>query len=336
MSDKNIDFVLTWVDGSDKNWLSEKEKYQTKESNMFHKDASVSRYRDWDNLRYWFRGVEKFAPWVNKIFFVTWGHVPSWLNINDPKIEIVKHSEFIPEKYLPTFNINAIENNFHRIQGLSEQFVYFNDDMFLINPVKKSDFFIDNKPVDNAVLTAHCYSRKDTLILTPIVDIGVINEHFSFHKVLKDNFYGWFNPIYGKGMLQNIILSSCPRFPGISQHHLPTALLKRTYEEIWKKEEALLDETCLNKFRSITDVNQWLFREWQIASNNFIPRNVKGKSFAISNNNKENVFKYINSSKGKMICINDGKIEDSEFQVIRDEVKTAFDKILGEKSSYEK
>ena len=71
---EKIDFVLTWVDGSDPDWLAQRREYQPGRGT----DAGESRYRDWDNLQYWFRGVEKFAPWVNKIYFVTWGHVPKW------------------------------------------------------------------------------------------------------------------------------------------------------------------------------------------------------------------------------------------------------------------
>ena len=72
---------------------------------------------------------------VRRIHFVTWGHLPSWLNKEHPKLNIVNHKDFIPEKYLPTFNSHALWN-MHRIPGLAENFVYFNDDMFLI---KRSD-----------------------------------------------------------------------------------------------------------------------------------------------------------------------------------------------------
>ena len=87
---EKIDFVLLWVDGSDPAWLEEKNKYSDVQVNV---SASAARYRDWDNLQYWFRGVEKYAPWVNKIFFITWGHLPKWLNINHPKLQIVRHEE---------------------------------------------------------------------------------------------------------------------------------------------------------------------------------------------------------------------------------------------------
>lgn len=335
--DLKIDFVLTWVDGADAQWLAEKEKYIKLEGQMFHKDSSTARYRDWNNLRYWFRGVEKFAPWVNNIYFVTWGHVPQWLNLSNPKLKIINHKDFIPAEYLPTFSINVIEDNLYRIKGLSEHFVYFNDDMFLINAVSKKIFFKNGKPVDSAILTAHCYSRKDTLIMTPIVDIGVINEHFDFHSTIKKNFFKWFNLKYKKGLLQNAVLYLCPRFPGIAQHHLPDAFLKSTFVEIWDKEKALLDETCKNKFRCTTDVNQWLFREWQLASGKFLPRRVNiGKSFFVDRTSIDEIVTYIKKSKKQMICINDREMSDEDFDFLRHKIIEAFSYILPEKSSYEK
>ena len=106
-----IDFVITWVDGNDPEWKKERDQYAA----LVHgeKDNSIIRYRDWDLLRYWFRGVERFAPWVNNIFFVTWGHLPEWLNTDHPKLRIVKHSDFIPAEYLPTFSSNVFEYYFH-------------------------------------------------------------------------------------------------------------------------------------------------------------------------------------------------------------------------------
>ena len=117
MKQEKIDFVIIWVDGNDPEWQKEKMKYDN--SININNDSREIRYRDWDNLQYWFRGVEKFAPWVNKIHFVTCGQVPKWLNTNNPKINLVNHSDYIPEKYLPTFNSNAIEINLHRIEELS-------------------------------------------------------------------------------------------------------------------------------------------------------------------------------------------------------------------------
>ena len=138
-----IDFVILWVDGNDENWLKEKNKYLHLEGDM-----QENRFRDCNNLKYLFRGIEKYANYVNKVFFITWGHVPKWLNVKNKKLRIVKHEEFIPNKYLPTFNSNVIEMNLHRIKDLSEQFILFNDDLFILNKLEPSYFFQNGKPKD--------------------------------------------------------------------------------------------------------------------------------------------------------------------------------------------
>lgn len=88
MVDK-IDFVITWVDDSDEEWQKDRNSYLKNDDC----DTRVQRFRNWDLLRYWFRGVEKFAPWVNRIHFITYGHLPKYLNVHHPKLNIVKHSD---------------------------------------------------------------------------------------------------------------------------------------------------------------------------------------------------------------------------------------------------
>ena len=136
-----IDFVVTWVDDNDETWKAEKEKFLCTSDNLTKKDNTNIRYRNWETLRFWFRAVEKFAPWVNKVYFISCGHVPEWLNTDCKKIQVVKHDEYIPKEYLPTFSSHTIENNIWRISDLSEHFVYFNDDIFLTRSVVPSDFF---------------------------------------------------------------------------------------------------------------------------------------------------------------------------------------------------
>ncbi len=119
-----IDIVLTWVDGNNPQW---KARYSEFSAKVADGDKRAIRFRDWNLLRYWFRGIEAFAPWVRTVHFVTSGEYPDWLNLSHPKLNWVKHEDFMPSEYLPTFNINAIETNLHRIEGLSDCFVFFND-----------------------------------------------------------------------------------------------------------------------------------------------------------------------------------------------------------------
>ena len=100
------------------------------------------RYRDNEELRYSLRSVWKFAPWVRNIFIVTNGQVPHWLNLDHPRIKIITHDEiFGNSTHLPTFASPAIEANLHRIPGLSDRFIYLNDDVMFGNDVFPDDFW---------------------------------------------------------------------------------------------------------------------------------------------------------------------------------------------------
>ena len=332
-----IDFVVMWVDGNDPEWQKEKQKFSVDDN----ADGSIYRYRDFGLLKYLFRGVEKFAPWVNNVYFVTWGHVPEWLDLNNPKLKVVKHSDFIPEDYLPTFSANAIENNLHRIDGLSEQFVLLNDDFFLIDSVKETDFFKNGKPMDTVALNVQCPQRSLVSRFFGINNTAIINDHFNFESSIKENFWKWYSLKNGKNVLRSIVLKGCPRFPGFWQHHLASSFCKSTFEEVWEKEYEILHQTSSHKFRESTDVNQWLFKDWQIASGNFEVRNVKfGEAFYIDRdgitNIKNRIINYITHQKGKLIVINDGEMSDLEFNLLVEDLEKSFNEILPTKSHFEK
>ena len=146
---EKIDFVILWVDGTDPDWQRQRRSYDRED---LDNGDDENRFRDWGLMKYWFRGAERFAPWVNRIFLVTNGQVPKWLDLTHPKLRLVKHQDYIPEKFLPTFNSNVIELWLHKIPELGEQFVLFNDDMFLTAPVKPEDFFKNGLPCESALL----------------------------------------------------------------------------------------------------------------------------------------------------------------------------------------
>ncbi len=326
--ENKIDFVIIWVDGDDPNWLEEKAKY----SPGFRADGKKHRFRDWDNLRYWFRGVEKCAPWVNNIFFVTWGHIPSWLNTSNPKLKIVKHSDFIPKEYLPTFSSHTIELNLHRIKDLSENFVYFNDDFFILNKTEKEDFFVGNVPKDSAIL----YTNVPTgTIMDNIItnNFALINKHFRSKEVIKKDFFKWFTLKNGKYLYNNIALYPFKNFTGIRFEHLPNSFNKKTFYKVWEAEYEVLHTTCLHRFRDASDVNQWVMKYWQICEGNFAPRNVKwGKYYEYTEDNSR--LNSLFESKCKTICLNDVS-ENYDFESAKKLTIDLFEKKFPEKSSFE-
>jgi hypothetical protein len=334
-----IDFVIPWVDSSDAEWLREKVKYAGAVLQKDEVDESEYRYRDWDTLRYWFRGVEKFAPWVRKIHFITYGHIPQWLNTNHPKLNHVKHNDYIPAEYLPTFSANPIELNIHRIADVSEQFVYFNDDMFIIRPVKQIDFFINGKPCDTASLSRNIWDDLDDIFTYIIFNdrIVLFRNFTNKKKVILKNLDRWLSLDYSMNVIKkNLLRIIKNQFLDLDIPHGPASFLKSTFLEVWEKEEKILKKTCSHKFRSLLDVNQYLFQEWQIMSGNFAPFNFE-KTFCYFDTfprDIDTVREAIVNQKYNTICVNDTERNTAFFE-IKKAVIDSFNIILPKKSAFE-
>ena len=332
LNHEEIDFVITWVDDSDPKWQREFEYYSAKEGRTINSD--VCRYRDWDTLRYWFRGVEKFAPWVHKIYFVTYGHLPKWLNTDNPKLVVVKHEDFIPHEYLPTFNCFTIEFFFHKIKGLSDRFVYFNDDMFLIDNVSPERFFKKGVPCDIGGLSE--MTIKGMFGCSVYLALDLIRENFNKKEAVARYLSKWYSIKYLRPSLHNLLKYRQTQFTGFVDHHLPQGYLKTTYDEVWLHCKEDLLRTCSNKFRTYDDVSHWLVRYWQLASGHFSPYNVNndGKAFYLCDDNISACVDCIIHQKKALVCLNDDK-EVTRFEDDKERVIRAFEQILPEKSSFE-
>lgn len=330
---KKIDIVILWVDGGDRAWLEQKNQYSPVKEDY---SSSANRFRDWDNLHYLFRGIDKFMPWVNNIFFITWGHLPKWLDTSNPKLKIINHKDYIPRRYLPTFNSNTIELNLHRIPELSENFILFNDDTFVLRPTSPTDFFVNGLPRDEFVLNAIIpKGEKFRIAYTNLNNVGIINQHFSKNAVIKKNFGKLFNKKYGSGNIRSMLLMPWDCFVGFKNHHLPLSHKKSTFKRLWRIEGEALNATCLNKFRGLNDLNHWLMRYWNLCEGKFVPRSTKfGKYFNLSNENSA-ILRYITNQSGTLICVNDMST-DIDFEKVKAELNSALDRILPEKSSFEK
>lgn len=138
--DFDIDMVFSWVDGSDKA-ISQSFSSLVKDASVGEGDDSSARIRQIDELRYALRSVHMYAPWVRKIFIATDSTPPAWL-AEHPKVQIVRSEEFFADhSHLPTHNSHAVEAQLHRIEGLSEHFLYSNDDMFFGRALTPGTFF---------------------------------------------------------------------------------------------------------------------------------------------------------------------------------------------------
>ncbi len=330
-----IDFVVLWVDGNDPVWQREKAKYQGKTQDGSN---APNRFRDWGLMPYWFRAAERFAPWVRRIHFVTCGHFPAFLNLKHPKLHHVRHEDFMPQEALPTFSSHAIEMNMHRIPGLAERFVYFNDDMFLLRPAPKTAFFRDGLPCTCG--GEHPIELVGSIGIwqhAAVNGLGVVNAHFDKREQVKkygrryvDRAYRWQDNIRTRA-LEKLFPS---RFTGFRNLHAPAAYCKSTFEAVWNTEPELLARTTAHRFRSAEDVNQWVCLWWQVASGQFAPYNTDNAVLCADESTVDELCSIIREQSHDMLCINDPE-EPVDFEKLSARLQGAFEMILPEKSGFE-
>lgn len=325
-----IDFVVPWVDDTDPEWRKKKALYTGAAETEGNTEV---RYRDWGTLRYWFRGVEKYAPWVRHVYFITDNQKPAWLNIDHPKLKWIKHSDFIPHEYLPTFSGHPIELNLHRIEGLAEQFVYFNDDVFLIRETTPEDFFKNGLPCDIPILGPLYPEGFFSYIL--FNNINLINRHFSLKKSICANPGKWIKNQPLSGLVKLALYGRRDLIPNSVSKHIHTSFLKSTFDAVWEKEYDVLHSTCLNRQRSKEDVSAYCVRDWQLFSGAFEPQKPIGRLFHTSSmKHSGEAMEYFARQKGKVICLNDSE-DEIDFEAHQKAILEVFENMLPEKSSYE-
>ena len=224
-----MDLVYNYVNGNDPEWVERRNKYGQ------NYDNSACRFRDNGELRYSLRSVEKYAPWIQNIFIVMDSKVPDWLN--ESKVHIIRHEDIMPRELLPCYNSNVIEFHIDNIPGLSDLFIYANDDMFFGNYVDESFFVQNGKPV----------IRMQERIVTP------------------KNYYS--KAIYNAQMVfqreYNIKYDLAPS-------HAMDVYSKRSMKECKKRFAKDLSAFFGNRLRCDTDIQRVLYHYYLIANNDCI------------------------------------------------------------------
>ena len=134
----DIDAVFTWVDASDPDWQRKKQAVQITEddtpfrfNNSTEDDAELELAQSLSLLL-------KHMPWIRYVWILTMRPQVPHCAALDPRIRIVHHDEI----GLPLlFNSSAIETRVHCIEGLSEHFLYLNDDFYVLRPTLPVHFF---------------------------------------------------------------------------------------------------------------------------------------------------------------------------------------------------
>jgi hypothetical protein len=345
MAKNKIDFVLPWVDPTDDSWQKERNKYD-KAYNLDDKENST-RFRDMKTLKYVLRSIEKNCPWYNKIYLITTGHYPKWLDVSHPKIELITHEElFINKSALPVFNSNAIEMNLVNIEKLSENFIYLNDDMIIWEPLETHRFFKASKPIDffhHAWIPRNKFYEmikgKDTWIDALNNNIALINNT-SFSSEMHNQQY--YHHSYSlKQKISNFLQKNIyKKLFWINHWHHPQPYLKSTIKKVYSTYTNDMIDTSKHKFRSSSDITPYLYRYWHLMTGNFEPyyhddavvvrpssvKSLEGICLEIDNYNHIN-----------FICFNDqiGNIDDSEFNHLANALDYYLESKFPDKASFE-
>jgi len=249
-----IDIVYTWVDGNDEDWVDRKNAslaaFGKEQINTIATNAS--RFVSRDELKYSLRSIDAYAPWVRRIFLVTDDQVPPWLDVTHPKITVVSHKNlFGGGGVLPTFNSHAIESRLHKIPGLAEHFVYFNDDMFLGRPVAPTAFFHANGIAKFFPSKAQLEAGPATVFDAPVTAAGKNNR-----KHIAETF--------GRGITQKM-------------QHVPYPLQKSVLEELEHTLPDEVRETSEHPFRHPRDLSipSSLQHYWAFLTRRAVPGSIK-------------------------------------------------------------
>jgi hypothetical protein len=330
-----IDFVVLWVDMDDPAWRASFAGWSGLAStDNSRNETSEARFRDYGFLKYWFRGVERFAPWVRRVHFVTCGQTPAWLDGTNPKLHLVSHTDFIPADYLPSFNSGVIESWLHRIPGLSERFVYFNDDFFLTCDTPPERFFRGGLPCDIAAFRFNSGGSQWARMLKN--NIALINRHFDKREVTRRDRDKWFDPSYGGKARWNHLLRWYPRFATLRTPHNAQPYLRSTYERVWAACGDELREASAHRFRSTGDLTHELFRAWQICEGNFEPYNTytDTRMFPLVVKPAAAI-RAVREQTYRLVCLNDN-VHIRNYARVMASLEGSFRAILPEPSGFEK
>lgn len=309
----DIDLVYLWVDGSDPRWLVKHNACigKTEERSTVN---CKGRYADNDELKYSLRSVEMYAPWVRKIFIVTDEQVPSWLDTSNPRIRVVDHTEIMPEVCLPCFNATVIEHFLWNIPGLSEHFLFANDDMLINRSLSPSFFFAD-----------------DGLPVIRLNHSGLRNFYLAFKKkFLGIKFKNYVQIVYNAAKL---VETKYGVFYGCKTHHNIDAYLKSDYQRIEEMFKEEIEPTLGNHVRSENDIQRSLYAYVAMAEKRCHPVYVDRKTsfrFHIQNMKHYNMLEEYNPM---LFCMNDSEYAtDDDRRKVTEFLKRRFP----DKSEFEK
>ncbi len=311
----DIDLVFTWVNSDDEDW----QKLYSKFKPDYDSDAnSNSRFKNRQELKYALRSWDLYGKFVRNIYIVSNCKPPEWLNLEKSNLFWVNHEDIIPEEFLPTFSSHAIETSLHKIEGLSDHFIYSNDDFFLLKPLSAHDFFYHN---GIAKIRLESYGNVNGDVLDS--DPDYLNGARNSNKLLERDFN---------------------KFTTQLHTHSPYSMNVSVLNEMHERYKLEFNRTLSNKFRSSNDLSvaSYFYSHYAILTGKALEDYSKTELIQQNHNFGLKLTNILNHSKKSeyrklplSVCLNDG--QDSH---LNEEWNTKLANFLNELypgvSSYEK
>ena len=300
VADKSIDLLITYVNGSDRQWINDYIKY-TKTRN-----PSAVRFRSWGTLKYLFRGIDTYMPFIRNIVLILsrQSQVPVW--VNKDTVRIVYHEDFIPKQHLPTFNSCTIESFFWNIPDLTDKVIYFNDDMFPIRPLSVDDFFTGDLP-NIKFTTPESYSERNIFRAQCRSGIDLITKSLGLPK-------------FESGKI-------------VRPYHISGSITKDSLQAV----RSLCKDAIGNvatMLRNPKNVNQYIYLYYHYFTDSYADKTVDYKYFELNESNISNIINEISNGEHKMVCLNDSdKLKN--YARVRYLLQTCFERKFPNKCRYE-
>ncbi|MBO4427562.1 MAG: hypothetical protein J5771_03660 [Bacteroidales bacterium] len=292
-----MDAVITYVDNLDPQWQAEYARYAGEEQ-------LSKRFRDWGTLKYLMRGIDVYLPFVHNVYLVVSSdsQVPAW--VKRTSVRVILHKDIIPEEFLPLFNSCSIEMFLHRIPGLAEEYLYFNDDMFPVAPCAKEDFFVDGK-------TAINFAKH-------VLPFGMYKSQCETASAMARKALGMdYSPVF------------------VRPQHTCSPMLKSACEEVY----GILEKEILasvTRLRVKKQPNQYLFLDYLYWSGRTVKGHISNKHLSQAVYSGEQIADYIKNPQTRLACINDVQMPDEKFAKMRAEILAGFEAAFPDKSPFEK
>lgn len=292
-----MDAVITFVNGNDPVW---QHAYARTTSQTILK----KRYRDWGFLPYLLRGIGQNMPYIGNVFLVvsTESQVPAW--VNRDTVRVVLHADIIPPEYLPTFNSTTIELFLHRIPGLSEQFVYFNDDLFPVNPLPENNLF-----------------REDKIV-----------TRFS-HHIFSSSLYK--QQTRCSDSMARLAAGRKPGLVFVRPQHTVTPMLRSISAEVYRRLGPLL-RTHITPLRRKDNCNQYLYTDYLYYTGKVCLQTIPTRHCSMAVWSGKKIAEKILHDCRSVICINDVEMPEERMQAMHAAIVQAFETRFPLKSRFEK